>query len=294
MDRLHSMQIFIRVAELSSFTKAADSLGLPKASISAYVQQLEAQVGTRLLHRTTRNVQLTQDGMMFYERCKDLLNDVEETESMFQGKANLSGRIRVDMPIRMGKDLIIPRLPDFLKMYPNIELEISSTDRRVDVIQEGFDCVIRVGNLSDSSLIARKLGEYKIVNCVSPAYIKKYGKPKNLDELSRHYLVHYSPVLGSRPFGFEYQEEGKYKTLKMKGMITVNNSEAYQSACYAGFGIIQVPEIGVREAFKKKELIEVLSHLKAEPMPVHIVYPHRRNQPRRVQVFMDWISNIFN
>jgi len=293
MDRFYSMQVFVRVAEMNSFTKAAESLGLPKASVSSYIQQLEAQIGTRLFHRTTRQVQLTQDGSMFYERSKDLLAEMEETETMFQKSTSLSGRIRVDMPIRMGKDLIIPRLPEFVKNHPQLEIEISSTDRKVDVVQEGFDCVIRVGNLSDSGLMARKIGEYKIVNCASPEYIKKYGNPKSIQDLNSHSLVHYAPVLGSKPFGFEYLDDGKYKNLKMKGIVTVNNSEAYQAACLSGLGIIQVPEVGVREAFKKKELIEILPKLKAEPMPVNILYPHRRNQSRRVKVFMDWVELIF-
>lgn len=293
MDRFYSMQVFVRVAEMNSFTKAAESLGLPKASVSSYIQQLEAQIGTRLFHRTTRQVQLTQDGSMFYERSKDLLAEMEETETMFQKSTSLSGRIRVDMPIRMGKDLIIPRLPEFVKNHPQLEIEISSTDRKVDVVQEGFDCVIRVGNLSDSGLMARKIGEYKIVNCASPEYIKKYGNPKSIQDLNSHLLVHYAPVLGSKPFGFEYLDDGKYKNLKMKGIVTVNNSEAYQAACLSGLGIIQVPEVGVREAFKKKELIEILPKLKAEPMPVNILYPHRRNQSRRVKVFMDWVELIF-
>lgn len=291
MDRFYSMQVFVRVAEMNSFTKAAESLGLPKASVSSYIQQLEAQIGTRLFHRTTRKVQLTQDGSMFYERSKDLLAEMEETETMFQKTTNLSGRIRVDMPIRMGKDLIIPRLAEFLEKHPNIEFEISCTDRKVDLIQEGFDCVIRVGNSSDSGLIQRKIGDYKIINCVSPNYIKKYGEPKKLDDLSKHYLVHYSSVLGAKPEGFEYYDGEKFKSIKMNGIMTVNNSEAYVASCIAGFGIIQVPELGVKKYLKSGELVKILPKLQSESMPVNILYPHRRNQSRRVKAFMDWISN---
>lgn len=293
MDRFYSMQVFVRVAEMNSFTKAAESLGMPKASVSSYIQQLEALVGARLLHRTTRSVQLTQDGLMFYERCKDLLVDVDDIESMFQETSNLSGRIRVDMPIRMGKDLIIPRLQEFLKKHPKIEFELSSTDRKVDLIQEGFDCVIRVGTSADSGLIARKIGEYKIINCASVDYLKKYGRPKNLEDLSKHQLVHYATVLGSKPFGFEYFDGEKYKTIKMNGSVTVNNSEAYNSACLAGFGIIQAPETGMREHIKNGTVEEILPKLKAEPMPVSVLYPHRRNQSRRVQAFIEWVSEIF-
>jgi DNA-binding transcriptional LysR family regulator len=291
MDRLYSMQIFIRVAELNSFTKAAESLGLPKASVSSYVQQLESLVGTRLLHRTTRSVQLTQDGLAFYERSKDLLIDVEDAESMFmETSQGLSGRLRIDLPVRLAQNLVIPNLPKFFEKYPKIEIELSSTDRRVDLIQEGFDCVVRVGTLADSGLIARPLGAMKVVNCVSPSYIAKYGRPKNLEDLSNHVLIHYTTTLGGKPFGFEYFEDGKYKTVKMKGAMTVNSTESYQAACLAGIGMIQAPEIGVRSDIEAGRLIEVLPKLKSEPMPVSLIYPHRRNLSRRAKTFMDWLE----
>ncbi len=293
MDRFYSMQIFVRVAELNSFTNAAESLGLPKASVSTYVQQLESQVGTRLFHRTTRNVQLTNDGLVFYERCKDLLMDVEEIESMFRDEGlGAKGRIRVDMPVALSRNVVIPRLPEFLKENPQVELEISSTDRRVDLIQEGFDCVVRVGSLADSGLIARSIGVMKVINCASPQYLKKYGTPKKLEDLADHLLVHYTLTLGGRPFGFEYFEDGKYKTMKMKGTITVNSTEAYQSACLSGLGIIQAPEVGLRDLIKKQKLQEILPKIISEPMPVSIVYPNRRNLPRRVKVFMDWLDDV--
>lgn len=293
MDRFHSMQIFVRVAELTSFTKAGESLGIPKASVSTYIQQLESQIGTRLFHRTTRSVQLTQDGMAYYEKCKDLLVEVEEADLMFQdNNKGLSGRIRIDLPVALSKKAIIPNLSKFIELHPNIELEISSTDRRVDLIQEGFDCVVRVGSMNDSGLIARHVADMKIVNCVSPGYVKKYGVPKKLEDLSEHLLVHYTLTLGAKPFGFEYFENDKYKTLKMKGIITVNSTEAYQSACLSGFGIIQAPEVGVREYLKSGALIEVLPKIKSEPMPVSIIYPNRRNLSRRVKVFMDWLDCV--
>lgn len=290
MDKIQAMQVFQRVAELESFTKAAESLGLPKASISTYVQQLESIMGTRLLHRTTRKVQLTQDGMIYYERCKDLLSDVDQLETMFNsGPQDVKGRLRVDMSVGFARYLM-PKLPEFLNKYPNIELELSSTDRRVDVIGEGFDCVIRVGNLADSGLIARKLGSLEIVNCVSPGYIEKYGKPKKLEELSKHQLIHYVPVLGAKSDGWEYLDGDKYKFIKMKGPLTVNNSDSYVAACLAGFGIIQAPRVGMKHYLKEGKLVEVLSRFKAEPMPVSLIYPHRRNLSKRAQVFMDWLS----
>ena len=293
MDRFETMRVYIRVSELASFSKAAESLGLPKATVSTAVQQLEAHLGTRLLHRTTRQVQMTQDGQMYFERCKDLLSDMEELESLFKKDArSISGRLRVDMPQGVAKNIVLPQLGKFLKQYPGIEVELSSTDRRVDLIAEGFDCVIRVGNLVDSGLIARSLGKLAIINCVSPGYIKEFGEPKTVADLENHYLVHYSTALGAKPEGFEYFNGDSFQSVPMKGRITVNNSDAYSAACLAGFGIVQVPAIGMKNNLENKAVVQVLPNLKAEAMPVSIIYPHRRNISKRVQVFMDWIAEI--
>ncbi|MDR7091261.1 LysR family transcriptional regulator [Cellvibrio fibrivorans] len=293
MNRLDAMQSFVRVAELASFTKAADSLGLPKASVSTSIQQLESMLNTRLLHRTTRKVQLTQDGQVYYERCKDLLADMDELEGLFQqGASNLTGRLRVDMPSNMAKMRVIPRLPELLAQHPQLQVEISSTDRRVDVIREGFDCVVRVGKLSDSSLIARPLGKLELLNCVSPDYIAQFGTPQTLDDLANHQLVHYVTTLGSKSPGFEYTDQGDVKFIAMTGNITVNNSDAYSAACIAGFGIAQIPRIGVQDYLAQGKLVEVLKNYRAESMPVSLIYPNRRNLSRRVQVFMDWIATL--
>jgi DNA-binding transcriptional LysR family regulator len=295
MDKLTAMQIFVRVAELASFTRAADSLGLPKASVSTAVQHLETLLGSRLLHRTTRKVQMTQDGQTFYERCKDVLSDIDELESLFQQTPlTLQGRLRVDMPTSVAKDLVIPHLPAFLARYPGIDIELSSTDRRVDVVREGFDCVLRVGTLNDSGLIARPLGELRLVNCVSPGYIAEHGEPRHKDDLANHLLIRYVSLLGSKAAGFEYRDRDsdRYVTATMKSVITVNNAESYTDACIAGLGVIQAPLAGMRPHLASGALIEILSDLQAEPMPVSLLYPNRRHLSKRVQVFMDWLTNL--
>jgi DNA-binding transcriptional LysR family regulator len=293
MNRLEAMQIFVRVAELASFTQAADSLGLPKASISTAVKQLEGLLGARLLHRTTRKVQLTQDGLTFYERSKDLLTDMDELQSMFQhGEAAISGRLRVDMPSGVARNIVIPQLPAFLEAHPRLELELSSTDRRVDIVREGFDCVLRVGMLTDSTLIARALGRFRMVNCASPAYLARYGTPHNLDDLAHHRLIQYVTSLGAKPTGWEYFDGERYTDLAMAGVITVNNADAYQAACVAGLGLIQVPETGVRRLIDEGQLVEVLPQHAAEPMPVSLLYANRRHLSKRVQVFMTWMAHI--
>ncbi|MBX9913435.1 MAG: LysR family transcriptional regulator [Pseudomonadaceae bacterium] len=293
MDRLQAMSAFIRVAELASFTQAAQSLGQPKASVSLLVRQLEGHLGTRLLHRTTRKVQMTQDGLAFYERCKDLLTDVDELETMFQFDAgNLSGRLRVDMVQTIARDVLLPHLGGFLQQYPLLQLELSCSDRRVDLVREGFDCVVRIGSLADSGIIARPLGQLRQINCASPAYIARHGMPQSLDDLAHHQLVHYVPTLGVKPQGWEYVEAGQLRWREMPGALTVNSTEAYSQACLAGLGIIQVPLSGMRHYLDSGLLVEVLPEYRAAPMAVSLLYPHRRNLSKRVQVFMDWLSQL--
>ncbi|AIR59986.1 MULTISPECIES: LysR family transcriptional regulator [Cedecea] len=293
MDKIHAMQLFVRVAELESFTRAADTLGLPKGSVSRQIQALETSLGTRLLHRTTRRVQLTQDGMVYYERCRDLLTNLDELDGLFQtDPASVSGRIRVDMPVTLARGLIIPKLPGFLQQYPGIELELSSSDRMVDVVREGFDCVVRVGHLKDSGLVARPLGKFTMINCASPDYLSRFGYPESLDDLASHALVHYAQNLGTRPQGFEVWLDKTTQWVKTGGLITVNSTETYQAACVAGLGIIQVPRVGVKTQLKEGSLVEILPQYRAEPMPISLLYPHRRNLSRRVHLFMEWLSGV--
>lgn len=290
-DRMH---IFARVAELASFTQAAEALGIPKASASTAVQQLETQLGTRLLHRTTRCVQLTQDGQAYYERCKDLLADVDELQSMFQHAegAGLKGRVRIDMSTGMARNVVVPRLPELLARHPGLEVELSSTERRVDVVREGFDCVLRTGAVVDSSLVARPLGLARLVNCASPAYLRAHGTPRSLADLPGHRLVHFVNTLGARSAGFEAVVDGALVLTPMQGALTVNNAEAYMAGCLAGLGLIQVPHLGVVDLLARGDLIEVLPQLAAPPMPLTLMYANRRNLPRRVRTVMDWLAQV--
>jgi DNA-binding transcriptional LysR family regulator len=293
MDSLETLRVFLRVAELGAFTRAAESLGLPKASVSTAVQRLEASVGTQLLHRTTRRVQLSADGAAFYQRSRDLVDDMDELHGMFQrDQAQLRGRLRVDMAGGLARAIVIPRLPEFLTGHPQLEVEISCTDRLVDVVREGFDCVIRGGTLNDTNLVARPLGLMRMVNCASPAYLSKRGVPASIDDLAGHILVHYVGTLGQRPLGFEYRDGADYRVRAMNGLITVNNGEAYTAAALAGMGIIQVPEVGVRDLLHSGALVEVLPAFPSEPMPVNLLYAQRRHLPQRVGAFMDWVAQV--
>lgn len=291
MNKLELLRTFVRVTELSSFTGAGESLGLPRSTVSEHVQALEELLGARLLQRTTRKVQATQDGRVLYERSKDLLAHMEELEGLFrQDETQLTGRIRVDLPTMMARDLILPRLPHFMDAHPLIELEISATDRQVDLLAEGFDCVLRVGAQPDQSVVARLLCSMPMINCVSAGYLQRYGVPRTLTDLADHHLVHYVRPLGSRSAGFEYLQGNKVQRLPMAGRVTVNSTDAYKSACLGGFGIIQVPALGIGDQLASGELVAVLPEYPAPPLDVSLLYAGQRHLPLRVRVFMDWLA----
>jgi DNA-binding transcriptional LysR family regulator len=288
-----ALRIFARVAELASFTQAADQLGLAKGRVSTAVQQLESRLGARLLQRTTRRVHLTPDGEQFLERCKELLADAEQLQAMFQPAASgLRGRLRIDLPNSMARDVIIPRLPEFLAAHPLLEVGISTTDRRVDLIQEGFDCVLRVGTLADSDLVARPLGVMAQRNCASPAYLHEHGTPETLADLAQHRIVHYAAKLGTQGAGWEYVDGGVRRVHPMRSVIVVNGTDAYQAACLAGLGLIQAPVRGTQRLVDAGFLVDVMPGFRAPPMPVSLLYPHRRQVAPRVQAMLNWITQV--
>lgn len=290
---LQELRVFTRVAELGSFTRAAEQLGLAKGRVSAAVQHLETQVGARLLHRTTRQVRLTADGEQFLERCKELLADAEHLQAMFvPAAAGLRGRVRIDLPNTFARDVVIPRLPQLLADHPLLEIGISTTDQRVDVVREGFDCVLRVGTLADSELVARPLGLLRQSNVASPAYLRAHGTPKSLADLAQHRIVHYAARLGTQGAGWEYEEGGKVRVLPMRSTLVVNSTDAYQAACLAGLGFIQAPVRGTRRLVEAGLLVEVLPDHVAPPMPVSLLYPHRRHVPPRVQAVLQWLAQV--
>ncbi len=293
MNKLELLKTFVRVAELSSFTLASDALGIPRSTVSEQIRALEQLLDTRLLSRTTRKVQTTPDGQILYERSKDLLAQMDELESLFRkDDAVLSGRLRVDMPTAMARRLVMPRLGEFLARHPLIELEISSSDRRVDLVREGFDCVIRVGELSDTSLVARHVGSFRMINCVSTGYAQRFGVPQTLDDLQQHRLINYVSALGASSTMFEYRRDGKDHRVAMPCSVTVNYVEAYEAACLGGLGIVQLPSLSREHQLRRGQLVEILPDYLPAPMPVSLLYAHRRHLPQRCRVFMDWMDAL--
>jgi DNA-binding transcriptional LysR family regulator len=295
MQNLEPLLIFLRVAEMGSFTRAASSLGIQKGRVSTVVRKLEEDVGVRLLHRTTRSVQLTEDGRVFHERARELLADVDDLQSMFAGDhVALRGRLRVDLPTDLARTTIVPALPRFMASYPELVLEISSTDRQVDLVQEGFDCVLRIGPIGDETLIARPLGRLRMVNAASPAYLARHGTPQSLEDLrlQAHQTIHYSRTLGAKPYGWEYPDGADYATLPLPGALHVNSVQTAHAAGLAGIGLLQAAFSGISHHLENGDLVEILPNLRPEPLDVSLVVAHRRNLSRRVRAFMAWIEEV--
>lgn len=293
MDRIDQYRIFIRVAQSGGFSAAASQLGLPRPTVSLAIQSLEARLGTRLLNRTTRRVSLTQDGEALLERAIALVADSEELEQQFRPQAQaVRGRLRVDLPSRIARRLVAPALPAFLARHPGIELDLGSSDRTIDLVHEGIDCALRVGELPASSLVARPLGAFALIHCASPAYLARHGVPRSPADLPRHLVVNYASPASGRIAAWEWIEDGQVHSLPMRAQVSANNAETYIACCLAGTGLIQIPAFDVREHLDAGELVTVLDDWPVPSMPVHIVYPHRRHLSRRVQAFSAWLADL--
>lgn len=293
MDRLDSLRVFARVVECESFTKAAETLRVPRSTVSMAIKELEDRVGTRLLSRTTRIVTPTNDGTAFYEHCLRLIADFDEVEGLFRASASrLRGHLKISIPGRIGRLIIAPALPEFVAKHPDITLELSVTDREIDLQGEGIDGVIRVGDLTDSTLIAKRIGVIAVVNCASKTYIDSFGTPRRVQDLKRHRAITYVPRKGGRPEPWEYATTGGVKTVDVPAAIVVDNAEMLIACCLAGLGLMQVPSFDVRDHIARGELVEVLPRHRPASMPIHIVYPHRRHLSGRLQAFIEWASQL--
>lgn len=290
---LDDLRIFVLAAQLGNFSRVADQLEVAPSSISMSISRLEAQLGARLFQRTTRRVVLTDEGMALLARGERLLDDFEELSDLFrQTESRLTGRLRVDLPLGMAAGVVMQLLPQFLARHPDLKLEIFSTDRRVDVIADGFDCVVRVGSVVDDTLVCRALGRLALVNVASPDYLATHGTPHSLADLETHYLVNYTPNPSDQSAGFEYLDGKVTRVIAMPHRITVNNSAAYGAACRSGFGIAQLPLSSVEAHLASGALAQVMPHHTPAPMPINQLFPHRRNVPQRVRVFGDWLAEV--
>lgn len=293
MDRLDLFRVFVCVVDSASFTRAAASLGLPRSSVSAAIRELELRVGARLLQRTTRRVAPTADGTALYDRCLRLIADIEEAETLFlQRPATISGRIRVEVPSRIGRLIIAPALPDLLQQHPEIDIVLGSSDRAVDLIGDGVDCALRVGgDSSDPRLVAVDLGRLRLVNVASRGYLDRHGTPRSPEDLDRHWMVGYAGSDG-RVDAWEWQDERGLQQRAVRTRVTVNNAEIYIACCLAGLGLIQVPAYDVATPLAAGELVELMPDYPAAAMTMTLLYPPHRHLSRRLQLFTQWLRQV--
>lgn len=294
MDRFQAMKVYLAVVDARSFTRAADNLGLPRATVTTTIQNLENLLSVRLLNRTTRSVSLTPDGAAYYERCARLLAELEEIESAFRDVAQRpQGRLRIDVPTTVGHQIIIPRLSDFRERYPDIELVIGMSDRPVDLVQEAVDCVIRGGELVDSSLVARRIGSIGFVTCAAPSYLDRHGTPLTLDDLGHHQAVHYFSSRTGRIIDWDYVIDGEVRNIKVEGTIAVNDAEAYMALALQGFGLVQAARFMALPHLERGDLVEVLAPWRPATLPISVLYPQNRHLSPKVRAFSDWAAELF-
>ncbi len=295
MDRLQAMRLFTRIVELGSFSRAAEQLGVTRTAATQGIQQLEARLGVGLLARTTRQVRATVDGQSYYQRCVAILADLDDAEAEFsQATRQPRGRIRIDLPGSLCRLVLMPALPDFCARHPELRLEFSVSDRQIDPLREGVDCVLRIGALGDDlPLAARRLAALPLVTCASRDYLERHGRPRTLAELDRHRAVDNLSATTGKPFAFEFVVDGVLQTRQLSASVAVNDGGGYVAACAAGLGLIQVPLFHVQAQLAAGEFEEVLPAYRPPPMPLHLLYAPKRQPAARLRVFMDWVARLF-
>jgi len=297
MDQILTMRVFARVVEAGTFTKAADSLALPKATVTKHIQHLESRLRVKLLHRTTRRVSVTPDGAAYYERASRLLADLDELEaSMGNAQINPQGRLRVDVGSSVANLLIIPALSTFFERFPDIQLDLGVSDRPVDLIGDNVDCVIRGGELQDQSLVARRIGTLPFVTVVSPDYLRRYGAPQTPQELEQdgHRMVNFFSPRTGRLMPNEFVKDGVQLALDSSHRIAVNESNAYLAAALAGLGVSQMVTFMAAPHLADGTLVQVLPDWEVPPIPVYVVYPPNRHLSAKVRSFVDWAAELFS
>jgi LysR family transcriptional regulator for bpeEF and oprC len=294
MNKLQAMEVFVQVVDAGGFTRAAENMQLPKATVSTLVQALELDLEVKLLHRTTRQVSVTADGAAYYERCLRILSDVRDAEeALSRNRANPSGRLRVDCSTAIANYVVLPALADFFQRYPDITLELGCSDRPADLIEEGIDCAIRGGDLADSSLIARRVGLLRFAAAATPAYLEQHGSPTHPRDLSAHRCVNYFSSKSGKTMEWEFTRGTETIKIATPSSLAVNDSTTYMSAGLAGLGIILMASYSVDPLVAAGRLERVLPDWSSTPLPIHMVYPQNRHLSAKVRVFVEWIADLF-
>lgn len=293
MDRLANMEAFVRVAETKSFSEAARRLRSSKSLISRQVAALEEELGVRLFHRTTRSLSLTDEGRGYHTQVTRILSEIEEANmSVSQSQAAPRGRLRVSAPMSFGILHLAPAIRDFLTRYPEVELDLSLNDRYVDVVDEGFDLAIRIGRLTDSSLVARKLARHRMILCASPDYLKQHNAPKDPDDLKRHQCLCYS-TNSLAPEWLFVTKDGKPWPVAIAGRLHANNGDVLRTAALQGLGIIYLPSFIVGADVQASALVSLLPEFVPTDSAIHAVYPHTRHLSPKVRAFIDFLAERY-
>ncbi|MDM9628519.1 LysR substrate-binding domain-containing protein [Rhizobium sp. S152] len=294
MDQLTAMRVFVRVVETGNFTRASETLAVPKATVTTLVQGLEGHLRTKLLHRTTRQVNVTTDGALYYERAVRILSEIDELDAgLSNSQGRPSGRLRVEMAGALSDTVIIPALESFYTQYPDIQLDIGVSDRSVDYIVENVDCAIRAGTPTDQSMIARLVGQVSFVNCASPGYLEKHGDPQSVTDLeANHRLVAYLQAPSGQISRFQGQENGQLMDFAPRHIVSASDTRSCLAAALEGHGVFQAPEILARSYLAGGQLREVLPGWKRDPLSLYVVYPPNRHLSNKVRVFVDWVVGV--
>ncbi|WP_202301728.1 LysR family transcriptional regulator [Dryocola clanedunensis] len=290
---LELMSIFVQVVEQRSFTKAADVLQLHRPAVSKFIQQLEDDLGVKLLHRTTRSLSITVEGEEVYQRAKALLNDVSDMIAAFSPSQAPHGRLRISVPLALSHTILIPSLSEFQALYPQIEIVLTASDRLTDLISEGIDCVIRLGELNDSNFISRRIGEVQMATCATPSYLEKYGIPLTPDDLAHHKAVNFFSGNSREVMDWKFVMDGKVVSRRPGSNMLVNNSDVLLSCGLAGMGILHALRTALEPHIHSGRLTELLTDYVTVTKPVSILYPDRRYLSPTVRAFIDWFSEVF-
>ncbi|MGX1500972.1 LysR family transcriptional regulator for bpeEF and oprC [Labrenzia sp. MBR-25] len=294
MDQLSAMRAFVRVVETGNFTRASDSLQMPKATVTNLIQNLEKHLQTKLLNRTTRRVIVTTDGALYYERAAQIVSEVDELDaSLAQAQNNPGGRLRVEMSGAFADWFVIPALGRFYEKYPDIQIDIGIGDRTVDYLAENVDCALRGGAPADQSLIARRVAEVGLMTCAAASYLKRAGIPESpADVQANHHCVSYFVAAKGRTNPMTFRKDGEEILVDGRYHCSVNDARSYVAAVLAGHGIAQVPDFMVREELERGDLVPVLTEWSADTIPLYIVYPPNRHLSNKVRVFVDWLVRL--
>jgi DNA-binding transcriptional LysR family regulator len=293
MDRLAALEAFVKVAETRSFSEAARRLRSSKSVISRLIAGLEAELGARLFHRTTRSMTLTEAGRSYFERAARILADLEEANlSVSQLQAAPRGKLRVNAPMSFGFLHLASALGDFISRYPEVEIDVTLNDRFVDLVEEGFDVAVRIGSLEDSSLVARKLAPIRRAICASPDYLKARGVPPSPEHLKAHDCLCNSNLPAGREWRF-VTADGKTFLVEVKGPLTANNGDALKVAALRGLGFAYLPTFIVGSDLQAGALVTVLDKFIPQDLTLHAVYPHSRHLSPKVRAFVDFLAERF-